>query len=320
MIALAALFFGAPAATAQGPTELPQPVETSPAPVLEPAKSVAPAGGAGQPVYQDGADWVVKRTDGTVMRGRLVELVPGHHVTIELATREIRRTEWADLAPAAAPAPADTPRGRPRTKKAGPRLVAAEILGDGTPARLERLEKTNTVRYVGTSNLLDYSFTVRRVEGSRWTAVCALPCRMRVDPAFLYRITGDTIQDSQMFRLLQDGAQVRASTASSGWHDVGVVGAAVGGGVAFFGLLVLDGANDTERAYNDTARRYEDVPAYSDSEQATRRLSGAIALGSGLVVAGVGAVLAWTNRETRLTFGRTPTSRAAQPPMLGLVF
>ncbi|HSQ63836.1 MAG TPA: hypothetical protein VLM85_11505, partial [Polyangiaceae bacterium] len=45
----------------------------------------------------------VTLVDGTVMQGELVEKVPGDHVTIKLATGEVRTIQWRALAPQAPP-------------------------------------------------------------------------------------------------------------------------------------------------------------------------------------------------------------------------
>ena len=45
----------------------------------------------------------VTLADGTVMQGELVEKVPGDHITIKLATGEVRTIQWGALAPQAQP-------------------------------------------------------------------------------------------------------------------------------------------------------------------------------------------------------------------------
>src|ERR1700733_6490417 len=48
------------------------------------------------PAAADIDEWV-RLKDGTVVQGALVELTPNDHITIHLATGEIRRIAWADI-------------------------------------------------------------------------------------------------------------------------------------------------------------------------------------------------------------------------------
>src|ERR1700685_813173 len=49
-----------------------------------------------RPAAADIDEWV-RLKDGTVVQGALVELTPNDHITIHLATGEIRRSAWADI-------------------------------------------------------------------------------------------------------------------------------------------------------------------------------------------------------------------------------
>src|SRR5678815_4389071 len=54
--------------------------------------------------------------DGSIVQGELVEKVPGDHITLKLATGEVRQIAWSDVAPEqASPPPVQTQRRAPNT-------------------------------------------------------------------------------------------------------------------------------------------------------------------------------------------------------------
>ena len=128
------------------------------------------------------ADAAVEITlkDGSSYRGELVERIVGDHVTLKLATGEIRTVPWSDMrTDSAAPAPSRKPA------IAEERLDVDVVVG-GRAAQLERLVVVGAGRGAG-------------IKG--YEPVCTTPCTTPTDRVSTYRLAGDGVTPSKDFQV-----------------------------------------------------------------------------------------------------------------------
>jgi len=222
--------------------------------------------------------YVVETIDGSTYRGELVESVVGSHVTLKLATGEIRRIEWLDLkrqgpetpaAPAAPPAQVSPPTPAPNVV-AGPSVTA-------TFPALAGLLAPSVAGYTGADAVrvtLDphgYGYGVlamgptleQRIEsgsGNRWRAVCSSPCNVAIDPHGEYRVRGGAspnwdppdMMGSAAFHVFRSPREqtLRVDGNASGWRVFGWVFTPLSAG--FFipaGLALTNGFGPTSDAF-----------------------------------------------------------------------
>lgn len=132
----------------------------------------------------------VELSSGAVYEGELVEKIPSDHVTIKLATGEVRRFEWKDLAtPASTSAPAPVVVAPPSTATAHVRVET-----DSPGAVLMRNP--------------GYGATVAMQDGgsiftndNNPVPVCYAPCSADIDPRATYYVTGAYVSRSRSFPL-----------------------------------------------------------------------------------------------------------------------
>lgn len=155
---------------------------------------------------------VVWLKSGAIVRGELVELAPSDHVTVRLASGEIRRYSWSDVRDTETEAvtevtpPKPKELGRepaPTARKAQVRLT---LRADDMEATLEKAESGPPPIVFGT-------------DLGPWQRVCTAPCDVRVDANGDYRVAGDGINPSSRFRLTP-GADyhLEAETGSARAH------------------------------------------------------------------------------------------------------
>jgi hypothetical protein len=134
---------------------------------------------------------VVVLRDGSRYQGELVEKVPGDHVTIKLATGEIKRFDFADLAPS--PSPSALP---------APLSGALGIIGADTSSPPP--EGQVDVRIETSGSDYAYPSLMEAAPGGPdvgWRQICMAPCTARVDAGGLFKIGGRRMADSNTFRL-----------------------------------------------------------------------------------------------------------------------
>lgn len=173
----------------------------------------------------------VQLTNGSTYEGELVEKVPGDHLTIKLATGEVRRFEWNDIVPAAS---SQTP-ARPITQIAvaqptPPQQVAFSTL----PPRPAHVRFNADV--MGAILMRVDSVVVNNVVQTfateRETPVCYAPCDASVDANARYYVEGAYIARSARFAIPEGDSTLTARTGSSGV-------AAAGGWLLGVGILSL---------------------------------------------------------------------------------
>jgi hypothetical protein len=227
--------------------------------------TVASAPAVPRPVGND----TVYLKDGGMVRGTIVDALPGAQVRIQLVTGEIDTLPWTEIDhldrgnTAASPGPAAAPRYE----------VVLHV--EAPPGVVVQQDVTND---------------------DGWQTVCEAPCDKALSTAFNYRVTGGGIKSSSDFtlnssltheNLVVDGASTTAFV-------LGVVAMAGGVVIAYVGLIVtyageLSGAFDSGNT----------------STQGT--VSGGLTMmGVGALAAVTGLVVAVVNGKTKVT---VPTDR-----------
>jgi hypothetical protein len=186
--------------------------------------------------------------NGAIYSGEIVEKVPGDHETLQLATGEVKRFEWADIVPPAPPPPPPVPP--PVTVVAAPpaRQVHVKLDTDNVNTTLEA--------YAGEGMVIDGDGRVSLVDEG--TPVCTAPCDKSLDGG-RYRVNGTGIAPSGWFDmpLDADNLVLHVKTASQAAKITGIImaasciGVGVGGGVPFYVIGSVshtypdDGGNQT---------------------------------------------------------------------------
>jgi hypothetical protein len=134
--------------------------------------------------------------NGSVYHGEILEKVVRDHVTIRLATGDVKTIDWEDIdvsqhAPVVvAPPEVEEP-------------VASDMLFIAIPENAE-LQRFNTAT-------------------STYTAFCTSPCKEAAVPDGQYRVGGDGLQPTSAFLLQRGSNRVEATMAPAGLHTAGLV-------------------------------------------------------------------------------------------------
>jgi hypothetical protein len=212
-------------AWAEGPQPIPYPTAPVPvpygaAPATPPPASVplphAPLPRT-PPVGQD----VIYLRNGGSLRGTLVDAIPDSQARIQLVTGEIATVPWAAI---------------DRIDHGGP--ARPESLR--TPAPLPAVAPGAQV-WVHVEGADGAVLEVDPAGDGTWKTACRAPCDVEVPTAADYRIGGEGIRRSRVFRLRgQDGdhVTVRVSGGSKGWLVVGIVITPIGGMVTLVGVAL----------------------------------------------------------------------------------
>jgi len=163
---------------------------------------------------------VVTADPGGELRGTIVELEPGDHLTIRTAGED-KRLPWSvirriDRGVPAAPSPTAPPPPTASVERKPP----------------DRIE----VRFDAPRGV---ELQSRRADGDAWTSVCNGACTQRVPRDGEYRIAGDSLYPSEHFKLDAPADSNVALKASPGWraaHNWGLVLLVGGGAAALLGL------------------------------------------------------------------------------------
>lgn len=212
-------------AWAQGPQPVPYPTAPPPVPYGQPAATPSPTGGT-QAEAPAGSD-VIYLKNGGMLRGTIIDAIPGAQARIQLATGEIATVPWPDIsriehgeAPKPSPAPAPQAPGwhvQPTAPRPPGEMVWVHIEGSDE-ARLQQDTTGN----------------------GDWRQVCSAPCDIQLPNDKDYRITGGGMKASRVFNLAGhrgDHETVTVSPGSKGWFVMGIVLLPLGGVTMFFGLI-----------------------------------------------------------------------------------
>ena len=258
---------------------------------------------------------VIYLKGGGLLRGTLIDAIPGSQARIQLATGEIATVPWeqidkiaqADQQPPAPPAP-PAPPPVPKTPKAPPAPAPPQATG------------SVTVHVDGADGA---QLQMGATGHDDWKTVCELPCEATVPAGAYYRVISEDMRPSPDFQL-QAGAggheAIHVKAASKGSSTLGAVLAGGGGIAAYIGLLV--GMTGSAAASSD--RAFGSDPSGDQRTATTGWVT--CAAGLGLVVGGLIMVMSNTKTtvaqdvDTRSTgllrddaFKRMPTWREASP-------
>jgi hypothetical protein len=173
----------------------------------------------------------VHLTSGAVYSGELVEKIPGDHVTIKLATGEVKRFDWTDIAPKTPAQHLETqqplapitpePQQQQTVTPLPPRPARVRFNSDVKGALLMRVD---TVVTAGTIYPSDTE-----------SPVCYAPCSASADANARYYVRGAYITTSGRFAISEGEStlSVRAGNAgvssAGGWLlGFGVMSAVIG--------------------------------------------------------------------------------------------
>jgi len=177
----------------------------------------------------------VRLADGSVFAGELVEKVPNDHVTIKLATGEVRRFAWSAIVAPSAPLA--------MAAAAQPQVVVQQL-----PPLAPR---TANVRFVSNSKgtLLMRVDSIPNLQGwaqTRESPVCYAPCTAAVDANATYYVQGYNISPSARFAIPEGSSNVSVRTGSEALTVAGVSLASLGS------MSVITGAIATPIAFADS--------------------------------------------------------------------
>ena len=217
----------------------------------------------------------VHLNDGSTYEGELVEKVPNDHVTLKLATGEVRRFEWGAIAPErAAPAPAATtmPGVTGVVAQPPPLPPRPAHLRFTSDAKGTLLMRVDTVM----NNTAVYPSTLETE-----TPVCYAPCKADVDANARYYVRGAYVERSRSFSIPEGDSKLEARTGSSVTRAIGATSLTFGILSTIAGLIITPVAFAT----SDTRNGWD---AFEDWGVASLVGGGAlILLGIPLMIAGV---------------------------------
>jgi hypothetical protein len=195
---------------------------------------------------QEAPEQMVWLRGGGFVRGSLVELIPGDHVTVRLPTGEVRRFSYADIertsAVGAAPSAPAPPVGSasaspgaaasaPPTPVAGGQAPAAGSAGAGGPAVPSKGSELATIKVYARGDAVELQGRPRLEASMPWLPVCAAPCGSAVRVGDLeFRVAGEGISPSNTFVIEPgDGAvKLDVNAGSAGKRRLGRLGLFIG--------------------------------------------------------------------------------------------
>ncbi len=199
-----------------------------------------------------GTDTVVLK-DGGMLKGTLIEILPGDHATMTLANGQNAKIRWdvidhivrngVPLNPAQTPTPQTTQVAQPPPQDQG--NVTVHIDGGDVDLEMESMSAP----------------TGKRMSGS-WATMCSSPCDQEVPVGATFRLAGSGVRPSKSFKLIGkagDHVTVTADPSSKGAFAGGIVLISVGVPVFVIGCfveLVVGLVNLGSRAtgeYDDTS-------------------------------------------------------------------
>ena len=235
--------------------------------------------------------------NGGLLRGTLIDVIPGVQARIKLPTGEVSIIPWSEIARIDARSTPVTPE--PSVPRAPPAPVPppakAHVLGPTVVVHLESSKPVKLERY--------------DAERPNWDELCASPCDIPVPADGEYRIVGNGVLPSSGFHLepSADGRVVLdVSSSSRFWRDAG--GGMLGGGIltALYGHVwygmgaSFDGQPDA--ATQSVANGYKTV--------------GAVLMVGGGVIAGIGTLLMlgnWSTSVSQSVRAPSESARGVQP-------
>jgi hypothetical protein len=192
---------------------------------------------------QEGPEQMVWLKGGGFVRGSLVELIPGDHVTVRLATGEVRRFSYADIertsavgAATSAPAPAPfvgSASASPGAAASAPPtpLPGGQAAAAGSAAVPSKGSELATIKVYARGDAVELQGRPRLEASMPWLPVCAAPCGSAVRVGDLeFRVAGEGISPSNTFVIEPgDGAvKLDVNAGSAGKRRLGRLGLFIG--------------------------------------------------------------------------------------------
>ncbi|MGZ6063273.1 MAG: hypothetical protein ACXWVM_12845 [Polyangiales bacterium] len=137
----------------------------------------------------------VQLKTGATYHGELVERVPGDHVTLKLATGEVRRFEWSDIVEVP-----NSPESAPAAPSSVPTSTWTTLAtpNDGPYVHIET--KTHGVVLERMVASAEYGSSIATV----WRVVCSAPCDQPVEAGDRYRLGGRGLRTSKEFSVTEN--------------------------------------------------------------------------------------------------------------------
>ncbi len=223
--------------------------------------------------------------DGSVLRGTLIEIVKGDHVSLVLSdSQKTARVRWDAIV---------------KAERGGVRIDLANVVAPPAPTPIaatpvpEKVVPKVTVHIHATSTV---DLQLSDEQTLQWRTVCSTPCDVELPIGRLYRINGSGVRQTRPFALrgTPGGKQfLDVEAASSAGYAAGMVMTSLGSPVVLVGGIVVV----VRVANGDT-----------DGIQGSL-----IATGIGLALFVPGLYLAVNNDSTTVGQSRAGTSATAVP-------
>lgn len=184
---------------------------------------------------------VIHLKNGGQVRGTIVDVIPGSHARIQLATGEIATIPWSDVASVESAARQSAP-GAPAAP--APTAPTAPAPTAPTAQKLVHIEASRVVALERQSD-----------NAKVWVVVCSSPCDRHVPASGTYRIAGSGVRASRAFVIdagTGDRVYIDVDAGSKGWFVGGIVLTSVGGGAAIIGLILALVATDSHITGHDS--------------------------------------------------------------------
>jgi hypothetical protein len=301
----------------------PTPPETAPVPPPVPLPAQV------QPAAVTASPDVIYLKGGGMLRGTLVDAIPGSRARIQLATGEIASVPWEQIDHIGQAPGQDQPPPPPRK----PPTPRAPTQPAPTPAAVQGSVKVHVEGAEGAQ--LQYGETGH----DDWKSVCDLPCDASVPAGGHYRVVGDDIRPTPDFELKAGAGEhenIHVKAASKTWSTLGAIAAGGGGIAAYIGFVIGVTASSTPDT-SQTPTSARDAAMQSDQRGTATAGWVTCAIGLGAVIGGL--IVVFSNTKTTVAqdagsessarlapdaFKPTPSWREANvidrsaPPVVGL--
>jgi hypothetical protein len=202
---------------------IPAYAQTPPPPLPAPTPAPTPA-----PAPNVGGD-VIHLKGGGILRGTIIDAIPGNQARIQLATGEIATVPWAqieriDHSTAQAPSPTPSP--------------ATPATGSTAPAP----PPPSVMVYVHIEGGDDVQLLQDKTGNGDWATVCYAPCDKQLPTGPMYRVDSPSMKTSNSFHLTASDAgqheSISVHGASTPLFVLGCIAVPVGGIAGYFGLIL----------------------------------------------------------------------------------
>ena len=315
------LLSATPLARAQ-PAEPVQPVPYPNAPIpYAPSAPLAQAAPDVPPAAPLGQD-VIRMKNGGLLRGTIIDAIPGAQARIQLATGEIATVPWEEVSGIEHAGAVAAP-----STSTGPALPRPSA-----PPPSPKPPRSNAIVWVHIEGSDSAHLEMDRYGDGTWQTACRSPCDIALPVAADYRIAGGMIRKSATFQLHGnhgDHVTITVNGGSVGWLVVGIVIVPIAGLVTLVAAMVgLAGSAVASTPNNPgtVGARPANAASIATTGWVTAAIGAAVTLGGILLVANNSKTTVGVESSTAPppdAWVRTPTwHETAQeretPPVLGV--